>query len=218
MANRKQWLGIIASVLLLLLFTRTPVAAQADRGVITGTVTDKSGAVVPGAAVTAIRVDTNTTYKTNTTASGDFTVPSLPVGTYQVRVESPGFRTHVRDKILLVAGGTVRLDVELEVGGTQQTVEVLANAQLLEVETAKVSTQVSNRLVDALPVIVNGGVRSPFGLALYTAGASAAGGLFRIGGGRADQWSMTVDGVAITSANGGANQARSELITPAINK
>src|ERR1039458_8101104 len=59
--------------------------AQTDRGVITGTVKDVSGAVVPGAQVTAIQTNTNANFKTKTTTSGDFTVPSLPVGTYQVR-------------------------------------------------------------------------------------------------------------------------------------
>lgn len=211
----KWWQGSVRCPLVLLLMA-VSVFAQADRAVITGTVKDTTGAVVPGAMVTATHVDTKTDYKTKTTASGDFTVPSLPVGTYQVKVESPGFSTHIREKVLLIGGGVVRLDVQLEVGATQQTVQVVANAQLLEAETAKVSTQVSNRLVDSLPVIVNGAVRSPFGLAQYTAGASTAGGLFRIGGGRADQWSMTVDGVAITSANGGANQARSELNSPSV--
>src|ERR1039457_7353162 len=57
--------------------------AQTDRGVITGTVKDVSGAVVPGAQVTAIQTNTNASFKTKTTTSGDFTVPSLPVGTYR---------------------------------------------------------------------------------------------------------------------------------------
>ena len=64
------------------------LVAQTDRGVITGTVKDVSGAVVPGAQVTAIQSNTNANFKTKTTTSGDFTVPSLPVGTYQVRVEN----------------------------------------------------------------------------------------------------------------------------------
>ena len=69
--------------------------AQTDRGVITGTVKDTSGAVVPNAQITATELGTNATYKTRTTTSGDFTVPSLPVGSYQVRVENTGFKTHL---------------------------------------------------------------------------------------------------------------------------
>jgi len=214
MANSKQWRGSIACLLVLLSFTSIPVAAQVDRGIITGTVKDASGAIVPGAVVTAIRVDTNTAYKTNSTASGDFTVPSLPVGTYQVRVESPGFKTHVREKILVIAGGTVRLDVQSEVGASQQTVEVVANMQLLESENSRVSTQVSNRLVDGLPVVVDGGVRSPFNLTAYTAEVSSAAG-FRIGGGRSDSWGMTLDGTAITSSRG-SGQSITEVNAPSV--
>jgi hypothetical protein len=96
--------------------------AQSDRATITGSVTDATGAVVPGAQVTATQVNTNISVRVNTTASGDLTVPSLPVGIYQVRVESQGFRTHVRENVMATAGSTVRVDVQLEVGATQQTV------------------------------------------------------------------------------------------------
>ena len=87
---------------------------------ITGTVTDASGANVPGAAITVIRKDTNTSFKTTTSTAGDFTVPSLPVGSYRVRTERPGFKTDITDNVVVVAGGTVRVDVILQVGQTQQ--------------------------------------------------------------------------------------------------
>ena len=66
--------------------------AQTDRGVITGTVKDTSGAVVPGAQITAIQTGTNANFKTRTTASGDFTVPSLPVGTIPSGWKTPDSR------------------------------------------------------------------------------------------------------------------------------
>ena len=112
--------------------------AQTDRGVITGTVKDTSGAVLPGAEVTAIQTSTNANFKTKTTTSGDFTVPSLPVGTYQVRVENTGFKTHIASNVVVAAGATVSLDVTMELGATQQTVEVAANAQLLQTEAGRV--------------------------------------------------------------------------------
>jgi L-alanine-DL-glutamate epimerase-like enolase superfamily enzyme len=115
----------------------TNLLAQGDRGVITGTVKDSSGAVMPGAQVTAIHSATNVSYKANTTASGDFTVPSLPVGAYQVRIECQGFKTNVRENVMLTAGGTLRVDAQLEVGAMQQTVEVTANAQMLQVDRSR---------------------------------------------------------------------------------
>jgi len=184
---------------LLCFFAGAMLLAQTDRGVITGTVKDSSGAVVPGAQVTALQSSTNASFKTKTTTSGDFTVPSLPVGDYQVRVEITGFKTFVANKVVVAAGATVPLDVTLEVGTAQQTVEVLANAQLIQTEAGRVATEVSNRLVDELPVVVNGAVRSPFDLSSTTAEVNSTG-QYRVGGGRGGAYGMTLDGSAITTA------------------
>ena len=143
--------------------------AQNDRGVITGTIKDASGAVVPGAQVSAVQTGTNARFRANSTTTGDFTVPSLPVGTYRIRVENTGFKVYIADNVVVAAGATVLLNVALEVGTAQQTVEVFANAQMLQAESARVATEVSNRMVDDLPVVVNGAVRSPFDLSATTA-------------------------------------------------
>src|ERR1035438_2139133 len=206
--------------------------AQTDRGVITGTVKDVSGAVVPGAQVTAIQTNTNANFKTKTTTSGaftvpslpggrsqgrerqteknanfktkpttsgDFTVPSLPVGTYQVRVENTGFKTFLANRVEVAAGATVPLDVTMELGTTQPTVEVLANAQMLQTEAGRVATEVSSRLVDELPVVVNGAVRSPFDLSASAAEVNSTG-QYRVGGGRGGAYGMTLDGTSVTTA------------------
>jgi hypothetical protein len=186
-------------VVLPLLACAVSLLAQTDRGVITGTVKDTTGAIVPGAQITAIQTGTNATFKTKTTASGDFTVPSLPVGTYQVRVEITGFKTHLAANVVVAAGSAVPLDVTLELGATQQTVEVVANAQLLQTEGARVATEVENRLVDQLPVVVNGAVRSPFDLSSTTAEVNSTG-QFRVGGGRGGAYGMTLDGSTVTTA------------------
>src|SRR3989442_1290128 len=79
----------------------------------------------------------------------------------------------------------LRLDVVLELGATQQTVEVAANAPVVTSETARVSTEVSYKLVNELPLIVNGAVRSPFDLAVTTAEVAGSGDSnLRVGGGR----------------------------------
>ncbi len=191
--------------------------AQSDRGLITGTVKDATGSVVPGAQVTATHVATNTVFKANTTSSGDFTVPSLPVGAYKVRIEIQGFKAYVLDNVTLVAGGTVRVDAQLEVGAMQQTVEVTANAQMLQLDTARVSTEVSNTLVDQLPVVVSGGVRNPFNLSEITAEVSTAGG-YHIGGGSSAGFGMTLDGTAVTVAGqmSGNGVTWTQINTPSV--
>ena len=103
----------------------------------------------------------------------------------------------------------MRVDVTLEVGQTQQSVEVTAAAQLVQTENARVSTTVSSTLVDSLPVQVNGDSRSPFDLASTTAEVNAAG-TFRIGGGN-NTVGITLDGSSLAgnkigsdAGNGGA--------------
>ena len=103
-------------VFALCLCAMTVLLAQTDRGVVTGTVKDSSGAVVPGAQVSAVQTGTNERFRTTTTSAGDFTVPSLPAGTYRVRVENTGFKTYVGDNVVVAPGSTVSLNVTLEVG------------------------------------------------------------------------------------------------------
>jgi Carboxypeptidase regulatory-like domain len=207
----------IFTIAVALIWSVAGLWAQGDRGIITGTVKDASGAVVPGAQVTAIHLATNTNHKTNTTTSGDFTVPSLPVGDYRVRVENTGFKTHIAGNIVVAAGATVRLDVALELGATQQTVEVSANAQMLQTEAGRVATEVSNKLVDELPLIVSGAVRSPFDLAATTPEAAGSGdSSLRIGGGRVGAYGMTLDGTAATVARPDSQVSWSQINSPSV--
>src|SRR5512133_3470607 len=93
---------------LLFVWPAIALLAQTDRGTITGTVKDATGAVVPIAQVIAVSRSTGLNYKTTTTASGDFTVPSLPAESYQFKVESPGFKIYARDNVEVPAGATLR--------------------------------------------------------------------------------------------------------------
>ena len=201
----------------LLALTAASLWGQGDRGLITGTVKDATGAGVPNAQLTANHLATNTNYKTTSTASGDFTVASLPVGDYRVRIENTGFKTYVANDVAVAAGATVRLDVTLELGATQQTIEVNASAVSLTAETARVATEVSARLVDGLPLLVNGAVRSPFDLATTT--AEVAGGsdsTFRIGGGRIGAFGVTLDGTAATVARPDAQVSWGQINAPSV--
>src|SRR6266446_5141537 len=172
--------------------------AQSERGTITGTVRDSTGAVVPKARVVVTNIDTKLVSESQTNDAGDYTAASLPVGPYEVRVEKEGFRPVVRSGIELNAASTVRVDVTLEVGTALQTVEVSASAQLLSTESAKTSVTVTNKLVDELPLVVGGTLRSPFDLAALTPEAKNLGGDdgFVLGGGQAAGYGATLDGVS----------------------
>ena len=94
-------------------------AQRSDRGIISGVVTDPTGAVVADAPVKALHVDTGTTMTGTTSQTGLYTIPQLPVGRYEVTVAQPGFKTFRREGLTLSATQILRLDVTLEVGRPQ---------------------------------------------------------------------------------------------------
>lgn len=176
------------------------VFAQTDRGIITGTITDSTGASVPEGRVVATNTATNVTHATQTTSSGDYTVPALPVGTYQLRVEKQGFKAAVRSDIIVTAGSTVTVNAQLEVGAVTESVQVAATLELLQTATAKVASGVSNKMVDELPLVVGGAMRGAFDLALITPEANQPGDdTFNVGGGQGGAYGATLDGVSIVT-------------------
>src|SRR5260370_18899422 len=180
--------------------------AQSDRGALTGAVSDAGGAVIPNVAITATHKDTNTQFKTTTTSAGEFNLSSLPVGAYRVVAQIEGFRTSRRDDVMLEAGATVRLDTKLEVGAIQQSVQVSAQTSDLQTEDEKIMNTISDRLIEGLPTVVSGNLRSPFDPASITAQVNGGDQDFRIGGGQAGAFGVMLDG-----ASGGTNRAGSTL-------
>lgn len=176
--------------------------AQSERGTITGAVRDASGAVVPAAKVTVTNSATNVTVNATTNDQGEFTVPSLQPGTYTVRVEKQGFRPSEEKGLSVDAGSNVRADAALEVGSSTQAIEVQANAVQLQTEDAKNSVTLQNKLVDDLPLVVNGTVRTPFDLASLTPDAKNLGGDngFSVGGGQVAAYGTSLDGVSTNTS------------------
>jgi hypothetical protein len=191
-----------ATWLSLVVLSAALALAQSERGTITGAVTDASGAVVPSADVIITNRATNIAIHATTNNDGEFTVPNLPPGTYNVRVEKQGFRAAQENGLTLDAAQSVRADATLQVGSSNQQVEVQASAVSLQTEDAKQSTTLQNNLVNDLPLLVNGTVRTPFDLASLTPDAKNVGGDtgFSIGGGQAAAYGTTLDGVSANTS------------------
>src|SRR5262245_22672446 len=209
---------------LLTLLLAAFVSGQSDRGVITGSVIDSSGAAVTGATVTIINTGTNIGSTIVTNSEGRFTAPALQVGSYKIKFEKPGFKTVVRDNVAVGVGGTVAADAMMEVGEVTQTVEIVAAAGAqLQTETAKISASVATKLIEELPLVVSGAVRNPFDLAVLTPEAKApnndstsgAGANFAIGGGQGGAWGITLDGASAATSRFGSTQWAS-LNTPSL--
>ena len=137
---------------------------QTERGNITGIVSDNTGATIPNAAVTIIGKETNTAEHVLSTSTGEYNAANLQPGAYRVEVSVSGFSTFILDNVVLTAGATVRADAQLHLGSLSERVEVSAQPIQMQTEDARVSNAVQNRLVDELPLVVGGALRSPFDL------------------------------------------------------
>jgi len=126
--------------------------SQSTGGAIEGTITDESGAVLPGATVTIRNVATGLVRETATDPSGAYRAPLLPVGSYEVMAALSGFATTKRPNLTLTIGQTLNIDVTLKVAATQEEVTVTGEASLIEVSRTQQSSTVGDRAVANLPV------------------------------------------------------------------
>lgn len=137
--------------LLCLLCWASPAFAQGTNlGTIRGTVADNNGAVVAGANVRVRDLSTDLEREATTDSEGNYEVTGLKFGTYQVTVTARGFKTATVQSVALRGGDTVRTDVQLQVGGTTETVEVTATAPI-NLESPTISGQLSTRELQELP-------------------------------------------------------------------
>jgi hypothetical protein len=126
--------------------------AQTGAGSMTGIVNDQTGATVPGATVTATNQATNVTYTAVSNQAGNYTITSLPVGTYVVKAELANFKTAATKPLQVEAMQIVRIDFKLELGGLEETVEVASDTQVLQTESATVGEVISGTTLTALPL------------------------------------------------------------------
>jgi hypothetical protein len=202
---------------LLLLFVSWAWAQQ-DMGVITGLVTDATGAAVPGARVTVVNQETNESRSAETGASGTYTVGPLRIGVYLVSVEKDGFRKAVWRDIKLSAQDRVRADFQMEVGQVSDAISVTAEAPLLQVETSSLAHVVSQRDIRELPL--NG--RNFQQLAWMTAGVMPATGSrdresgFNAHGQPMTQNSFIIDGVDNNNNVMGMQDRKMQVVVPSL--
>jgi hypothetical protein len=189
---------------------------QTDRGTITGTVSDPTGAVVANAPIQVKNTQTGTVYTGATSATGNYTFPQLPPGTYEMTVAVPGFKNFIRQNIIVQVTQTVRIDAPLAVGAATESVTVSSETSLLKTESSDVSVNVTgDRMLNLgmLP-IGNGfssshGVRNPMAVANLTPGTFFDPNLnIRVNGAPSNTESVRIEGQDAT--NGVVTFAQSE--------
>ena len=140
-------------VLISLLFWAPEGYTQIRSGTITGSVKDPSGAMISGADITVTNSETNATYQTKSTQSGDYTVPYLEAGTYSVTVARTGFQSYTEQGVQLQPSQTIRVDANLRLGSTGAKVEVLASAESVQTDSSTVSGAVGAHVISEIPNI-----------------------------------------------------------------
>ena len=140
-------------ILFVLAFLLIPVSltAQATEGSILGAVTDPSGSALVGAQITVTNMQTNFPRTTVTNGTGEYVVSNLPIGIYSVTSEMTGFRTNIESPIELTLKARVRVDIKMQTGVVNQSVEVTSSAPLLKTDTTEVSTLITRKELEALP-------------------------------------------------------------------
>ncbi len=171
---------------------------------ITGNVTDPSGAFVISAQAELKNVGTGDVHKSTTGQSGSFNFSNLNPGTYQLTITSPGFKTYIKSNLILQAQIATTVNVPLELGDTQQKVEVQGSTVLVDTETANSSVTMDSHLIEALP----NSTRNPLNFVFAVAGTTEAPGgqtqksgsldqmssNFGLNGGRTGDESILIDG------------------------
>src|SRR5262245_50603317 len=138
---------LIAAMILSPLFLR----AQVTTATLIGQVRDTSGAIVPGATVTATHEGTGVARDTVSDANGEFVLTALPAGPYSVKIDLQGFKTHLRKGLELGAGQTVSQTFPLEVGTVEETVTVAGEAPLVETTSSQQVNTLDSQEVRELP-------------------------------------------------------------------
>lgn len=183
------------------LFSVAIAFSQADRGTITGTVTDSTLAVIPGVNVVATNVQTSSRYETVTTETGNYTLTLLPAGVYEVSAELPGFKRYVRQGVTVLVAQTLRIDITLEVGANTEEVNVTADAPLLRTESGEVSHNVRTEMMDTLPVMAIGAaaglsqIRNPLSVMALLPGVYMGNNTsFRVNGAQGNTATIRIEG------------------------
>lgn len=140
------------SLAIVLFCAASAVAHAQTGGAITGEVTDATGAIVPDAPITVTNTQTNVSRETVTNSSGLYLIPDLTPGFYSLKVAVPGFDTVVKTNIEIQVQQTARVDFQLRLGQSTQTVEVAGNAAQLNTENATVGTVIEQARITELPL------------------------------------------------------------------
>jgi Carboxypeptidase regulatory-like domain/TonB dependent receptor-like, beta-barrel len=196
--RRYSFFGFVLSLAMAAL----PCLAQ-DRGTILGRVTDPSNAVIAGAAITVTNQDNGLKIETSTNDAGNYTVRGLAFGRYEVTCEAKGFRKYVGKDNTVDLAQTLTMDIVLQLGAVDQTVEVSGAAPLIESSTSDLGTVVDQKQVADLPLSVSGNMRNPESFVFLAPGVTGDAANTEINGSQDRAKEVLFDGAQSTGPESG---------------
>jgi hypothetical protein len=198
----RKFQRIFATLLALMLIDATLLMGQVTgNGVIQGTVLDPTGAMVPGATVTATNVATGVKTVRETTEAGFYVLSPLPPGEYTVTVSKTGFQTLVQEQVIVNALSVLGLNLTLKVGATTQEVTVTAAPPPLETSSGTLGITIPNDAYTSLPLAMSGGPKNPEGFIYLLPGVQNGSGFVgNINGGEAFSKEICINGLPLTTS------------------
>jgi len=197
--------SFVRGLVLLCAVLALPAIASAQDAVLTGTITDSTGAVLPGVTVTTVNEATGNNYETVTDAAGVYRLP-VRVGMYKITANLAGFGEVMRSGVQLLVGQTITLNLQMAPSTLQETVTVTGEAPLIETQSSELGGNIDPRQVQDLPTAG----RNWMSLALLAPGnrTNAQGALPVQDRGDVREFQLNVDGLQVTANLGTGNQAR----------
>ena len=190
------------SVILLFLAASIGSAQVAGTGTLQGSVTDPTGAVIPGATVTISNVSTNVKHTLASDSAGAYVFPNIDPGTYNVTVTAPGFQTYVKSGNVLEVGSNIAVNVALTIGSQEQKIEVKAEGLALQTEDVSFKQTIDQQDVTEIPL--NSNARQITGLLSLSGGSTPAPG----GDFTGSKYSYQTISVSIAGGNGNTTMWR----------
>jgi hypothetical protein len=203
----KKAIAFVALVLL----TSAAHAQTTGAATIVGTVTDTTGAVIPGAKVVVVNTTTGFSFDGVTNSDGYYFVPYLRPGVYNVTIEAQGFKKYVRDGIELRTNDQPRIDVKLDIGNVAESVEVQASTPLLETETAVAGGVMEGQTIVKIPILQ----KLTFRILPYVSDTQVVNGL-HINGQRERAMGYNLDGLGAKEPVTGAVGSTNRVVTSSI--
>ena len=183
----------------------TALLAQSNNASIAGEITDPNGAVIPGAQITLTSKDTKQTSSYVSDSNGYYSFRNVLPGTYQLTITAQGFGKYTQEGILVRVGYPIRQDVQLKLESTSQTVDVAADASALNYENAELRGSIDPQVIQDVPLLVAGSMRSAANFASILPGVVRGSGDVsgaHVNGGQSQTGIAILDGIALFNSSG----------------